>query len=150
MEKVTFDSLGLSKNEEYSEINLNGNIVGVLKYLPVEEKSNLINVAVRSAVIDGIVDEVLADAYLHMFLVEFYTNIVFTGEQKENILATFDILESNGIFDAITAQIDPAEYDYVFKNTKKLTDSLNEYNRGIASLMGNLEDMMSKASGQTK
>lgn len=154
MSKIAFNKLGLSKNSSFNEIEFNEQKIQVSQYLDLGLKSTLINAAVRYSVIKGIVDEVLVDAYLHMFIVEHYTNISFTPKQKENILDTFDILESNGFFNLIIGAMNPSEYEYLFSMAKKLTVNLNEYNRTIVSLAEGTESLLEKildrGPGQTK
>lgn len=150
MAKLAFNKLGLSKKQEFSQIQFGENTIEVTNYLEIATKSSLINAAVRGAVIDGVVDEVLLDAYLHLFIVEYYTNISFTPKQRENLLDTFDIIESNGLFDTILAAMQPGEYEYLFGMAKKLMNNLNEYNKSMVSITANAEDIIAKIVGQTK
>lgn len=153
MAKLALSKLGLTKNQEVVEFSYGENIVQVLKYLDVAKKSTLINAAVRGSVINGVVDDTLVDAYLHMFILENYTNISLSPKQKESLLDTFDILESNKFFEALIANMNPDEYTYIFSVAKKLTESLNEYNRTFTSLINDprlkLDQIIDKVSGQT-
>ncbi len=150
MAKVLFNKLALSKNQQVKEVLFGDTTIEVLQYLDIASKSSLINAAVRGSVIAGVVDEVLLDAYLHLFIVEHYTNISFTPKQRENLLGTFDILESNKFFDLIIAEMPEGEYEYIFSMAKKLMQNLNEYNRNIVSIAGNAEEIIAKIAGQTK
>lgn len=150
MAKLAFNKLGLSKKQEVAQIQFGENVIEVTNYLEIATKSSLINAAVRGAVIDGVVDEVLLDAYLHLFIVEYYTNITFTPKQRENLLDTFDIIESNGLFDIVLTAMQPGEYEYLFGMAKKLMNNLNEYNRSMVSITGNAEEIISRIVGQTK
>jgi hypothetical protein len=146
MAKVTFSKLGLSKNQSVVETKIGENIIEVSQYLDVATKSAFINAAVRGSVIRGIVDEILMDAYLHVLIVENYTNITFTGKQKEAILDTFDILQSNGVFNLIIANLPSDEYDYIFSTATKLANSVNEYNKNLVSIAENIDDIFEKFS----
>lgn len=154
MAKVSLNKLGLSKNQDFVEFNIGENIIQVLKYLDIAQKSTLVNAAVRGSVINGVVDEILVDAYLHIFILENYTNISLTAKQKESILDTFDIIESNGLFDSIIANMNPDEYNYIFSMAKKLMQNVNEYNKNIISLLQDpklkLTELLSKIPGQTE
>ena len=150
MNKLSLNKLGLSKKQETSQISIGENIVEVLKYLDIATKSGLVNAAVRGAVIDGVVDEILLDAYLHLFIVDHYTNIVLSPKQRENLLETFDIMESNGFFDVVISAMQPNEYEYIFTMAKKLMNNLNQYNQSIVSIVGNTDEIISKLAGQTK
>jgi hypothetical protein len=154
MAKLAFSKLGLTKKQDVVEAKIGDNTIEVSQYLDVALKSALINAAVRGAVIKGVVDEILMDAYLHVLIVENYTNISFTPKQKEAVLDTFDILQSNGTFNSIIANLAPDEYDYIFSSALKLAQSLNEYNRSVISLTENMDDIMERISsnftGQTQ
>lgn len=150
MSRISLVKLGLLKKQETKTVQINNAEVEVLQYLEVSVKSSLVNAAVRGAIMDRVVDEILLDAFLHMFIVEHYTNISFTPKQKENILDTFDILESNGVFDLVIATMPPEEYDYIFSMAKKLMIRLNELNQSIVSVIGDADEVMAKLAGQTK
>jgi len=150
MAKILFNKLGLSKKQESKQILFGESTIEVLQYLDIAAKSSLVNAAVRGAVIGGVVDEVLLDAYLHLFIVEKYTNISFTPKQRENLLDTFDLMESNQFFNIIIAALPDGEYEYIFTMAKKLMNNLNEYNKNIVSIAGNPEEMIAKIVGQTK
>ncbi len=150
MAKILFNKLGLSKKQESKQVLFGESTIEVLQYLDIAAKSSLVNAAVRGAVIGGVVDEVLLDAYLHLFIVEKYTNISFTPKQRENLLDTFDLMESNQFFNIIIAALPDGEYEYIFTMAKKLMNNLNEYNKNIVSIAGNPEEMIAKIVGQTK
>jgi len=153
MAKLSFNKLGLSKSQDKKEIQYNENTIEIYKYLDIKSKSTLVNAAVRAAVIEGIVDEILADAYLHIFIIEYYTNISFTGKQKENIFETFDLMESNGLIQLVIENIPEDEYNYIFSMAKKLTANLNEFNRSPAGAsidLSKLKDLFGNLPGQTE
>ncbi len=150
MAKLSFNKLGLTKNEKINVVQFGENNIEVLKYLDIAMKSGLVNAAVRGAIINGVVDEILLDAYLHLFIIENYTNITLTPKQRDNLLETFDIMESNKFFDVVISAMEPGEYEYIFSMAKKLMANVNELNRSIVSIMGNADELMKKLSGQTQ
>lgn len=154
MAKIALNKLGLIKENKIVEVSFGENKIEVFQYLDIKSKSMLVNAAVRASVIRGIVDEILADAYLHMFIVENYSNIALTAKQKDNIFETFDLMESNGLIDAIIAAIPQDEYEYLFSTAKKLTINLNEYNKSSVSTTNDLalelQKIVENNSGQTE
>jgi hypothetical protein len=150
MAKLGLSKLNLNKKQDIKIVNFEGNEIEVLQYLDIASKSGLINAAVRGSVIDGIVDEILLDAYLHLFIVERYTNISFTQKQRENLLETFDLLDSNKFFDVIIEGMAENEYEYIFTMAKRLMNSLNEYNKNVVSIFkgfeGALQDIISQVN----
>jgi hypothetical protein len=95
MAKVGLSKLNLNKKQDIKVIQFEGNDIEIIQYLDIASKSSLVSAAVRGSVIGGIVDEILLDAYLHLFIIDKYTNISLTQKQRDNLLDTFDILESN-------------------------------------------------------
>ncbi|MBQ1716746.1 MAG: hypothetical protein II025_02495, partial [Ruminococcus sp.] len=58
--------------------------IEVLKYLPIEDKYNLINITLQNAREGSIYNSLLLDVYFHLYIVIMYSNITFTEKQKEN------------------------------------------------------------------
>ena len=150
MAKVGLNKLNLNKKADVKIVQFEGNEIEVSQYLDIASKSSLISAAVRGAVINGIVDEVLLDAYLHLFIVDKYTNITLTAKQRENLLEVFDTLESNKFFDVIIEAMAENEYDYIFTMAKRLTNNLNEYNKNIISMFSGLEDTIQQIISQAQ
>ena len=132
---VSFSKLKLEKNIAVNTITINEMEIEVKQYIPVALKSMFIESAVRGSLVQGIVDEILMDAYLHVLIFENYTNITLTEKQKESLLDTFDLIQSNGILEQIIAAMPPDEYDYIFNSALKLAKSVNEYNLSLAGLI---------------
>ena len=132
---VLFSKLKLEKNIAVNTITINEVEIEVKKYIPVALKSMFIESAVRGSLVQGIVDEILMDAYLHVLIFENYTNITLTEKQKANLLDTFDLIQSNGILEQIIAAMPSDEYDYIFNSALKLAKSVNEYNLSLAGLI---------------
>lgn len=148
MAKLSLNKLNLNKKQDIKIVSFEGNEIEVAQYLDIASKSGLINAAVRGSVIDGIVDEILLDAYLHLFIVERYTNISFTQKQKENLLETFDLLDSNKFFNVIIEGMSENEYEYIFTMAKRLMNNLNEYNKNIVSVFQGFEGILKDAISQ--
>lgn len=132
---VSFSKLKLEKNISVNTITINEIEIEIKQYLPVALKSMFIESAVRGSLVQGIVDEILMDAYLHILIFENYTNITLTEKQKESLLDTFDLIQSNGILEQIIAAMPSDEYDYIFNSALKLAKSVNEYNLSLAGLI---------------
>jgi len=158
MAKLSLNKLNLTKKQDIKIVKFEENEIEVAQYLDIASKSGLVTAAVRGAVIEGIVDEILLDAYLHLFILEKYTNISLTPKQRENLLETFDILDSNGIFDLIISGMAENEYEYIFTMAKRLMNNLNDYNKNIISMFKGLDgaieeviaNITNKNAGQTK
>ena len=76
--KPTFASLKLTLNKEVNEVVFQEKTIEVKKYLPIEDKIDLVQIALQMSEEDGIYNEALLDMYFNLYLVFLYTNIQFT------------------------------------------------------------------------
>jgi hypothetical protein len=150
MAKVGLSKLNLNKKQDIKVIQFEGNDIEIIQYLDIASKSSLVSAAVRGSVIGGIVDEILLDAYLHLFIIDKYTNISLTQKQRDNLLDTFDILESNKFFDLIIEAMAQNEYEYIFTMAKRLMNNLNEYNKGLTSILQGFEEVIQQFANQAQ
>lgn len=117
MSKITYSSLKLKLNNEINKVE--GTDIEVLKYLPIEDKVSLINIALQNSREGSIYNTALLDAFFHLYIVIMYSNITFTEKQKEDPMKLYDILKSNGLIDKIILAMEEEEYT-------KLNDYLNQ------------------------
>ena len=144
MAKIAFNKLGLTKMDKvYSTIEWNEQVIEIKRYLPIQEKLELI-----TRVIDKAIDA--SGKYynigqltilLNLEIIYAYTNISFTDKQKEDFLKTYDLLESNGLIDRIMLAIDSEELSDITVWTHDSLKHIYEYNN---SLMGILENMQNE------
>ena len=81
MAKVSYANLKLKTNTEVNTFEFQGQTIEVLKYLPIEDKYDLVMIALQKAEQDGIYNPILLDMYFHLYLIYMYTNISFTEKQ---------------------------------------------------------------------
>lgn len=133
--KLTLNKLGLTKAKEIPahSIEFNDQTIEIYSYLPMEKKIDMVVNIVSAACADGYFNTMLADIYFALYLIENYTNISFTDKQKENGLKTYEIIDSNGLYDKVLKEIDSEEYDYIYE---AITDIASEYTKYINSFAG--------------
>lgn len=131
MKEVDFKSLNLKVNDSVKTITINGIDIEIKNYLPIEDKMDLIQIALQQAENATGYDSILVDIYFHLYLVYFYTNIKFTEEEKAEPLKLFDILDSNNIISIVASSIPSTEFedmkDYIYnqlENNIKFKTSL--------------------------
>lgn len=127
MAKVAYSKLGLKLNTETKTFIFNDKEIEVLKYLPIEDKYDLITIALQKAEQDGIYNELLLDMYFHLYLVYMYSNLNFTEKQRENESKLYDALMSNGFFDKFLDTIEESEYSYLFEMMTAIKEEKMEY-----------------------
>lgn len=147
MKEVDFKSLNLKVNDSVKTITINGIGIEIKNYLPIEDKMDLIQIALQQAENTIGYDTILIDVYFHLYLVYFYTNIKFTEEEKAEPLKLFDILDSNNIISIVASSIPSAEFedmkDYLYSQ-------LENNSKFKTSLIYILDILMNKIKDATK
>lgn len=141
MAKVTFTKLGLTKDTGVSFFNWNDQTIEVKRYLPIEEKLELI-----TNVINNCQDEnnFINEAKLHLFyaleMVYRYTNISFTDKQKEDPAKLYDLLSSSGFLTAFEECISKEEKDFVFDSLYSSAANIYEYRNSVYAILDALKN----------
>lgn len=136
---MKFDNLQLSVKELKSIIQINDKEVEIKHYLPIEQKNNLIQLAIQqSTQVDGFINDILFDTFLNLYIVFFYTNLEFTDEQKQNPLNTYDVLQSNGLIGKIAAGIPKEEYEEVFYAAETYLEQVRKYQVSTVALVNTI------------
>ncbi len=153
MAKIKYSTLKLKTNKEEKSLQIGEKEILIKQYLEVDKKASLVNNAVKAATIDGYVDEIFLDVFLHMSIIELYTNIDFGSGNIENIFTNFDALHTNGVLGLIIQNMNQDEYDYLFNMTKVVKQNLNLYNRSYAAVSGQtneLKEFLAKVGNNEK
>jgi hypothetical protein len=107
MAKIAYSKLDLKVNDDItiiSHVTSKDEMIEfeVKKYLPIEEKMEMISRIINLSVDDnGFYNPVRLQIYTTIETVFAYTNLNFTTKQKENLFKLYDQLISSGIFDKI-------------------------------------------------
>ena len=133
---VSYANMKLKVDTSTKTVDLgNGISVEVLKYLPINEKYNLINNVLLKSYEDGIYNPVKLDMYFALNLVYLYSNISFTDKQKEDEAKIYDTLQSNGILDKIIDAIEDDEYNNLYTLLVETEDKKTIYEKSIVGLL---------------
>lgn len=138
MGKIAYSKIGLKVNTEVNKFTFNNQEIEVLHYLPVEDKIDLIEVALQKAEEDGIYNETMLDMYFHLNMVYLYSNITFTEKQKENEPKLYDAMVSSGFMAAFLQAMDEDEYTAVFNDLQRVRASREKYDLSTAAIVKSL------------
>lgn len=128
MAKVTYASLKLKIDTSVESFDFNGATIEVLKYLPIQDKYELVMMALDKAKDEhGLYNPILLDMYFHLYLVYMYANITFTDKQKEDELKLYDTLQSNGLLSKILVAIPEAEYNHLQEQINDIVKYESKY-----------------------
>ena len=141
MAKIAFTKLGLTKAAEsavkFTEIN--GQTIEVKQYLPINDKLNLIaKVLNQSADDNNFANPIKLDVFTSLEIVFAYTNISFTEKQKEDLVKLYDLLESNGIFNMIIAEIPQTEYHTIVDGVEECANAVYTYKNSVLGLLDSI------------
>lgn len=144
MAKVTYASLKLKTDDSVKIFKINDTEIEVLKYLPIEDKYDLISITLQNSKENGIYNPIKLDMYFHLYLVYMYTNINFTDKQKENESKLYDTLKSNGIIDSLLDTIEESEYNDLISFMEEQVEWELKYATTAASLISKIVDDLPK------
>lgn len=151
MAKVSYASLKLKTNTDVNTVDFNGNKIEILKYLPIEEKYDLISVTLQKSLEDALYNPLKVDMYFHLHLVYMYTNITFTDKQREDELKLYNTLTSNGLIDLVLENIDEYEYEILSTYLDETIDQDLTYKTTVAYLLNSfIGDMPRKIDNVQK
>lgn len=138
MAKVSYANLKLKRNDAVNTFNLGETVIEVKQYLPLEDKYDLISVALQEAREGGdAYNPLLLDAYFYLNIVFMYTNISFTDKQRENLFKLYDVLESNGIISKTIEQIPEDEFDYLFEAYEDAIEDAKTKANSVVGMISN-------------
>lgn len=144
---VSFTNLKLSVNKAVNTFEFNGTKIEVLKYLPIEDKKDLIQVAMQKSYENGLYNDILLDIYFHLNLVYLYTNLNITEKQREDEPKLFDKIESSGLMAAILGAMEESEYEYLRNSLDIAVKNQMKYkNSAAAVLQSIIQDLPANAA----
>ena len=142
MAKVAFSKLGIKENKDVNTIVFNDIDIEIKRYLPIEDKLNMISAAINNAMDEnGDINSVVLEAHFNLQVVFYYTNLTFTDKQKENLVKLYDLLKGSGLMDAVIDAIgfDNEEYYDAYRGCKS---TVNEIMTKKQSARGIMEDIV--------
>ena len=73
--------------------------------------------------------------YAALEIVYAYTNITFTDKQKEEPAKLYDLLDTSGFLDQLTATMDSSEYVYIINAIDEIVDNYYRYKASALGIM---------------
>lgn len=133
--KISYANLKLKTDTTVNTFDFNGNQIEILKYLPIEDKYDLVMITLQKAKQNNIYNPIKLDMYFHLHLVYMYTNLTFTEKQKENEEKIYDTLKSNGFIDAMLDAIEGSEYDDLVTFMDELIEDEMKYSHSASAVL---------------
>lgn len=151
MNIVSYNNLKLKYKSEIKEIKIGDTTVGVLQYLPSQDKYDLLMSTLQKSYEDGYYNDFLCDVYFHLHLVYMYTNLSFTQKQREDELKLYDVLETNGVIDLVVSAMNEDEYNNLKQYIDFIRYSQSDHNHSIGSIVSKvISDLPKQAAEAAK
>ncbi len=142
-EEPMFKTISFKVGEEEKEVE-------VKQYLSVNDKIDLVQIALQQSQEDGIYNEILLDMYFNLYLAVFYTDIEFDKEKlQENTMEIYDDLKSCGLLDMIISAIPEEEYHDLFDFLTTQREANLNYKKTAAYLITELFNNLPEQMEQT-
>lgn len=130
---MKYSDLNFSINKNINIAKIGELEIEVLQYLPIEDKIDLIEIALQKAEENGIYNEMKLEMYFNLYIIYMYTNLEFTDEEKADEYKLYNELESNNIIIAVIGALD--EYDDLYHYLNVMKDSKIKYKQSAVSLL---------------
>lgn len=144
MAKVSFTTLKLKVNDNTTVIKVGDKEIEVAQYLSAEDKYDLIMITLQQCKENGIYNSFKKEIFFNLNLVYMYTNLSFTDKQKEDYLKLYDILESNGVIDAVASAIPEEEYNFIVDMLDTIKEESMKYNISVAGVINGIIENLPK------
>lgn len=145
---VTFSSLKLKPNTETKKIIICDKEIEVKQYLPAEDKNSILEITIQEADRGTVVNTFALDCLFHLYLVFEYTNISFTEKQKEDLFKLYDLLECNGIINAVIEAIPEAEYRELQYALEDIIEKYAVYRNSFKGALEQLQAFVPQQAGE--
>lgn len=136
---MEYKNLNLTVDNTLIDLPINQTTtIHILKYLPISDKIDLIQIALQKAEEGGIYNEMKLTVHFYLNIIYLYTDLIFTPEEREDEYKLYDELDSNGIISAICDAMDEEEYSELLTNLNTMKDTLVAYKQSMPALAQSL------------
>ncbi len=139
MGKVAFSKLKMKMKNPPVQIQIPDTDItlDILTYLPQAEKANFITFVIQNSLDDrtGCFSPIRLETFFSIALARWYGQISFTEKQIVDAAKTYDILQSNNVFNLIAESIPEDEYKFMESAVNDTAQDVARYNNSAAGLL---------------
>lgn len=136
--KISYANMKLKTKTEVNIFDFFGQKIQVLKYLPAQDKYDLLMITLQKSLEGNIYNEFKLNLYFELNLVYMYTNLSFTEKQREDEFKLYDTLKSNGFFDLFYNAMEDSEFNDLFEQINELKTTLEKEHLSTAGIIENV------------
>lgn len=132
---MKYSDFNFKLNTDYNIAKIGNAEVKVLKYLPIKDKIDLIQIALQNSEENGLYNEMKLDMYFNLYLIYMYTDLEFTDEEKANDAELYDELNCNHVILSIIGAMEEDEYDNLLDYLNETKMKQEEFKKSAAALL---------------
>lgn len=141
MAKLAFTKISKVKSLPTQSYSFGEETIEVEQYLPLNDKITLIENVIELAGDEvGFFNIVKLEAYYRIYMIKNYTNITFTEKQMEDITKLYDLIELNGVWEAVEGMIPEKERTYIWNNILELAQRITDYNNSVLGVLKTIQN----------
>lgn len=124
-----------SINKELKTFEFNGSEIGVVPYLSINDKYDLVMITLQKSLEKGIYNHVKLDMYFELHIIYMYTNIQIDNDDCTDEAELYDTLKRSGLIDKVLEQIDDNEIETLYSYIYEMEDVLMNYKSTFGSAL---------------
>lgn len=132
---MLYKDLNLKVKDQTETISIQGQDINVLQYLPVRDKNDLVQIALQNSRENGVINEIKLEIYFNIYIVYFYTDLIFSDEEKADPGQLYDELQSSGILTRILGAMDENEYNNLLDYLDKMREAQDTYENSATGVI---------------
>lgn len=132
---MKYSDFNFKLDTDYNVAKIGNAEVKVLKYLPIKDKIDLIQIALQNSEQNGLYNEMKLDMYFNLYLIYMYTDLEFTDEEKANDAELYDELNCNHVILSIIGAMEEDEYDNLLDYLNETKMKQEEFKKSAAALL---------------
>ena len=136
MAKPTYTELKLSSDITPKELEWGDQKIEIKQYLSIQDKLTFIGDVLNSAADDNrFYAQGKIDMFFALKVIENYTNLLITDEQKENPIKLYDEIKASGFYDNVVDLIPVEEIDYLYDLVCDTEDQVYKYQNSAYGIL---------------
>lgn len=152
MAKITFNKLKMKIKNLPVEVAIPDTDIKleVLTYLPQAEKAKFISFVIQNSLDEktGCFSPIRLETFFSIALAKWYGQISFTNKQIADAAKTYDILQSNDVFNLIADTIPEDEYRFIESATNDTAKDIARFNNSAAGILAAMNTDAASLDGE--
>lgn len=147
---MNYKEIQIKYHDTYNTFIFNDKEIKVLKYLPIEQKFDLIMTAIQKSNINGVYNYIRLRTFFNLNILYLYTNIDFDIENRIDEGALYDECETSGLIQAVRDAMENFELMSLESMLNECLTDEKAYRNTAASIIAKLVDDLPKNAEAAK